>query len=622
MAEPLKTAQVRAKLEELLAGTDDVALRNALDTLGRERAFGGLTWLWGPRLYARNKTLFRPLILSRLATFVIDDRGMFQFQPWKGEVGAALEPWLAQVDREDDIDLFKQLFAWKHQQGWRRQDGVFVSELLKRFKTAGNEAKRNIVLAKFDTWFMLDEATSCELHRIDPKAAAPFILKHLPRNFWGDEKRQVWAKLAEQFRAQHDETHYWQLYRLQTPAKQWAKDVKALCAAERDPARLVEELKRRHLQAWGLDLGKTVYELVTLRGRDVFPYVIPELATFWRSWGSQSGLEELIKLAEERGWDDLWSALLRVAANDKQFNREVLKLVKQETLTDDKIARRLLLLVGVAREWNFAGFGMAQVKQLDDDTALALYRRFPDLVRGPFRLNLHFSWAAEATKLLRSAVDQRDEPLIDYLASRLLTRGGRYYGNHKLEGPDLLADYYQGLKANEQTFSRRAATALSQTPAYSIFDYNWLIRTNRLARLFFERSAESYLADRRAMADLVEASEIHVQALAYRALGLDDPRAREFAGENLDILVGTLLRPLHRKTRLLAFKALLNAANTAERAKRVLTKAREALDLPDKKYPKEQLIGFIGQLLHRWPEFRGPREQPVVYTRDVARART
>lgn len=626
MAEPLKTAQVRAKLEELLALPDDTALRAGLDALGRERAFGGLTWYWGPRLYARNKLMFRPLILSRLSTFAIDDRGMFQFVPWKGEVGAALEPWLAQVDRDDDIDLFKQLFAWKHQQGWRRQDSVFVTELLKRFKTAGNEARRNIVLAKFDTWFMLDEATACELHRIDPKAAAPFIMKHLPRNFWGDEKRQLWAKLGKQLQDQNDDTHYWQLYRTQTPAKHWARDVKALCETERDAARLVDELKRRHLSGYGLDLGKTVYELVTLRGRDVFPYVIPELATFWRSWGAQSGLEELLKLAEERGWDDLWSGILRVAAGDSQFNREILKLLKEHALTDDKVARRLLLLVGVSREWNFPGFGVASVRQLYDDTALAMYRRFPDLIRGPFRLHLQFSWGAEASKLLRAAVDQRDEPLIDYLASRLLTRGGRYYGNHKLEGPDLLADYYQGLKENEQTFSRRAATALSQVPAYSIYDYNWLIKTNRLARLFFERSAESYLADRRALADLVEASEIHVQALAYRALGLDDPRAREFAADNLDILIGTLLRPLHRKTRLLAFKALLNAANSPERAQRVLTKAREAVDLPDKKYPKEQLIGFLGQLLHRWPEFRGPREQPVVYTRpmdarDVARTR-
>ncbi|MND07345.1 hypothetical protein D3C83_292520 [compost metagenome] len=61
MAEPLKVAQVRAKVEELLKGSDDIALRNALDELGKERAFGGLTWLWGPRLYARNKVVFRPL---------------------------------------------------------------------------------------------------------------------------------------------------------------------------------------------------------------------------------------------------------------------------------------------------------------------------------------------------------------------------------------------------------------------------------------------------------------------------------------------------------------------------------------------------------------------------------
>ncbi len=289
---------------------------------------------------------------------------MFQFQPWKGQVGAALEPLLAQVDREDDIDLFNSSSPGNTSRVGGDRTAFSSPSCSSAFKTAGNEAKRNIVLAKFDTWFMLDEATSCEDAPHRSQAGRAVHPQHLPRNFWGDEKRQLWTKLAEQLRAQNDNTHYWQLYRLQTPTKQWSRDVKALCETERDPARLVEELKRRHLTGYGLDLGRTVYELVTLRGRDVSPTSFPN-ADVLAGVGSQAGFEELLKLAEERGWDDLWSALLRVAANNVQFNREVMKLVNQHNLTDDKVARRLLLLVGVSREWNFAGFGMAQVKQLE-----------------------------------------------------------------------------------------------------------------------------------------------------------------------------------------------------------------------------------------------------------------
>ena len=117
------------------------------------------------------------------------------------------------------------------------------------------------------------------------------------------------------------------------------------------------------------------------------------------------------------------------------------------------------------------------------------------------------------------------------------------------------------------------------------------------------------------MADLVEAPEIHVQMLAYRALGRDDDRARERAAANLPVLIGTLLRPLHRATRILAFGALANAANTPERARTILTRAREALALPDVRYPKESLLGLIARLLHRWPELRGAGEQPTVFER-------
>ena len=94
----------------------------------------------------------------------------------------------------------------------------------------------------------------------------------------------------------------------------------------------------------------------------------------------------------------------------------------------------------------------------------------------------------------------------------------------------------------------------------------------------------------------------------------NDDRARQLAVASLDILQGTLLRPLHRKTRLAAFGALANAAKAdREAAARVLRRARDAMRLPDKKYPKEQLVGLVGQILHAWPELCGPRERPVIY---------
>jgi hypothetical protein len=81
------------------------------------------------------------------------------------------------------------------------------------------------------------------------------------------------------------------------------------------------------------------------------------------------------------------------------------------------------------------------------------------------------------------------------------------------------------------------------------------------------------------------------------------------------MLLGTLLRPLHRSTRMLAFKALRNAATTQEAAARIAARAREALDLPDTHYPKPALIELIGNLLHRYPALRKADEQPPVHWR-------
>jgi len=260
------------------------------------------------------------------------------------------------------------------------------------------------------------------------------------------------------------------------------------------------------------------------------------------------------------------------------------------------------------------------VHQLEEPVALKFYEKFPQILRGPYRVHIQsHMWGQSYPKLLARFLAVGDEEMVDMLASRLVTRYGRWGNASKmLEDAEKLADYYAALKVDEVAFSRRAANVLGQVPAYSIFQYNQLIRENRLARLLFERSASSYLAHPKSMADLLEGSEIHVMSLAYRALGLNDERARALASNHLPLLLGTLLRPMQRDTRMLAFGALANAANTLETARLILERARDALNLPDVRYPKERLLGLIANLIHRWPELRGPREQPVVYERAAA----
>jgi hypothetical protein len=621
----VKVKELEQTLRKLLASKEaDAAVRTQLETLAQaERSFAGFTWLWGPALYRRNRVLFRPFILSQFGTWLITDRKRLKAVEWKGDIARALEAWLAEVDRRDDVALFRRLFEWKLSTtaGWRREGRrlrAFLAELLDRLRAAGTPAARQIVLQKFDLWFTLDEATALAIYAIDPAAGGAFILRRLPSSAWGGAKRVLWKRLLRAAIDRGDEDFRWKLYRRQVPLKQWQKEVLALCRTTPDSEQLVAALERQHPEGWGLEVGETFLRLLKERERDVLPYLARHLGAVRKRWFSfgRDAFRKLRDFVSERQWWDFWAALMRISADDKEFDASVAALVQNTALPETEVVSRLRLLAGVSREWNWGGFGLATIHQLTDDTAVALYQRFPELTRGSFRQHLQAGvWGTKYNRFLETVIVAGDEAMIDFLASRFITRVPNRWNNAKamVEEAERLSHYYEGLKTDDAAFTRRAAAVLGQVPAYSIFNYDALMRGNRLARLLFERSAKSFLGEARSMADLVEAPEIHVQALAYRALGLDDDRARTLAAANLPVLIGTLLRPLQRATRTLAFGALANAATTPEHARLIHDRARDALTLPDARYPKERLLGLIARLLHRWPELRGRGEQPRIF---------
>lgn len=609
---------IRSLLKQPMA---DTALREQLEKLAAaEISFSGFTWLFGPELYRRNRLLFRPFILSRFSTYMVLPKFRTEMIKWKGDKARILDAWLTEVDQHDDVELFQRLYDWKLRQryDWSIRDKrsqEISRELLQRFGRAATSSQRQRQLRKFDLWFELDEATASALYDKDAKVAGPFILRHIPSGIFQATKRTLWTRLLTLAAQRGDEDFRWKLYRRQVPLKQWADETLVLCEQVKDASELVRQLQLRHPDSGNLAEG--FYRIVERRGCEVFPYVIRHLRSVWGGWLTRGSYGKMADYAREKGWWDLWAALIRVCSETGEFNKQVRLLVEDTTTPEPDVVARLMALAGASREWNWPGFGLATVHQLNVGLALKFYERFPDLIRGPYRLHVQPNlWGENYAKLLDRFMAVGDEEMIDSLASRVVTRYERWGNAPKLvEEADKLADYYAALKSDEAIFSRRAANVLSKVPAYSIYQYNPLIKQNRLARLLFERSAASYLADPRSLADLVEGAEIHVMALAYRALGLADERARRLAAEHLPLLLGTLLRPMQRDTRTLAFNALANAANTAETARLILERAKDALGLPDTRYPKEQLLALIAKVIHRWPELRGAREQPVVYER-------
>jgi len=601
-------SEVRALLDD--PATNDRELLDAFELLAKERTFPEWTVVWGPVLYARNRPMFRSFILRHFSWWK-RSRSSWSFIPWKGAHEASLEAWRTRADIDDDVQTFRRLNAWRHA-GTRGADARrWAAELVLRFEAAKSPARRAIVLDKYEGGYRLTQTEALALYAEDPSAAA-FILRHSPwRN--GRFGEGPWIDLQRAARERGDDEFAQTLYRRQVALGDWAQEILALAEQLPDTRALDDALERCHPLGFGLDLGRPLFQLLRKRGRDVMPYVLRHASDVWSGW-RRGAFEDLVAHARKEGWLDLWATLIRTCASDREFDREVRSIVDNKTLGDPARRERLAWLAGVSRELNFPGFGLAVVHSLTDGTALALYRRYPELVRGPYKPHVAPTRNADYETLVAHLIAVRDEDLIDRIASRYVTAAWLEHAPTSRQSVIVtLSAYYDGLRDDPAEFSRRAASVLTLVPAHSIWNYRRLLKDNRLARLLFTRADHEYLASPSAIHDLVEGSEIHVQALAYRILAIDDERAQSLSRELLPILQGTLLRPLHRKTRLPAFGALLNAASRQEEATLVLARCREALDLPDLRYPKEELVGLIGRILHRFPALARPTETPLVF---------
>lgn len=618
----MDSKQLRRAIEQLLdSQPDNQRLSDNLEGLRRDPQFPGLTWYWGPRLYARSKAVFRPFILNHFSDWIASGRRWTRIA-W-ADHAADLEAWLKAARAGRDGALIRRLHRWKYAalKGWGIDNDRWNAALVEAYQAAPTPAARAIVLDEFDDWFRLDEPSAMCLYDTD-RSAAQFILKHLPFSYWGNGKRQMWEKLGKQALSHGDEKLYFALYRRLMPEDRWETEVLALADAVVEQAELNRVLENRHLEGYGTKRAGTVLKLLERRGRDVMAYVRAKLEETIGGWGRDDDAKRFVALAERNGWWDLWAAVARTATYPKLLNECVGKLMRDESLTDEIRRERLTALAGVSREWNWPGLGLARIHALDDNLACLVYARYPDLIRGPLRPNVTPTWWHGHPNLIEMAQTAHDDDLVDTLASRYATRiSWRRRWNPK-EQPDAeerttsqIAAYYQAIRdRNAVEFARRASNVLTRIPAYATFNQHELLRTNDLARLLFVRSLDQYLAVPQAAQDLVEGSNIHVMMLAYRVLALPDARARALAADNIDILLGTLLRPLHRKTRMAAFEALANAAKMSETvARRIHARAREALKLPDKKYPKPELIGLIASILAAHPTLVGEAERPIVY---------
>jgi hypothetical protein len=588
-------AAVRAALQL----QDNAACRAELERLADKPMFRGFTWLWAPAVIQRDRVMFRPVVLSLFHRDATNRDGR-AFDPWTGATAAALERLLADADAADDVELTRRLYTWRLE-SHRDRDRWWRADVIARFARATSATARATVLGKVDPggWISIDPATALALWDIDRVASKAFILGHLP---WRADL-PGWRPLLDRSRDADADFHF-ALYRKIVDERAWAADLSSLSTS----AALDTELERRHPSRFRPDAG-VFHALLDKHGAAAVPYVRRHAGDIMPSWsyGRQregKGLPDLLELVDERGWLDLWATLLRTSATRELFDQTVAGLLRAGNV------KRLATLPGRGREWHGAGWSTAQVHALGDATACQLYKAYPALVRGPYRIHVAPTYGACFPKLIAAACAARDVELTDFLASRVIAVG--YHDASSREAVDALVAHYEALA--EDAFVPRAAAALSRLPARQIWSYDQLVAQNPLAKLLFERSTARFLGDGAAVRDLLESPEIYVQLLGFRVLAQPDPRAAVLAAANTDLLQAALFRRLRATSRRLAIAALRVAASHDEATARyLLGRMRDALALPEARYPVDELVLAIAALLARWPGLRDAGEQPVVY---------
>ena len=146
---------------------DDGQLRQGMEEMATRWAFPGLIALWGPGLYYRNRTVFRPFILARFPQFTVDTRGRPK-SVFQGPTAELFEKWLQDVERSGDVELFRRLYRLQLQDlAWDARRKRWLGDLLARYGAASTRTQRQLVLNQFDFAFELDEPAAITLYTAD-----------------------------------------------------------------------------------------------------------------------------------------------------------------------------------------------------------------------------------------------------------------------------------------------------------------------------------------------------------------------------------------------------------------------------------------------------------------------
>lgn len=559
-----------------------------------------------PQLYRRNRTIFLPL-LERFAN------------SWGLRNVKDLDEWRDEVEANKDFRLFVAIYQTQlNRMGdWTKAADKWRADLLGEFRNAPDRVTRREVLDKYRLSYDITDDLAAEMYAIDPVLTRVRVNDWLDFVRWHDES---FTETAEAARSAGDEEFYFELYRQTFYSDTFREDALRLCAEIADPARLCDELERRHLV--GEDGESAVHhdvllKLLELRGRDVIPYLSRVIPNTY-SWSNSSDFQQMAVIAEQHGWWDLWAVVVQNHTNFADFQVLVERLCEDRDRPDWRVAAQLSLLAGAKHGWRQWQSFVA----LSDQAALKLYERFETFARGAFAP--HFVCTPTRgrepgrsyTELAQLAMQRDDTAMVDLLGSRALASHYRW-GRQNVANVDWYVEHYQRLEDSE--FARRALDVLGRLDEFEVYQTSSVRERNPLYPVFFGQP-HRYVSVADQLADFLEANNADVHLLGLRVLRqLEPATVAEIAARHLHHLLAYMLNRSRRSTRIAAFEALALASGQSEELGRlVASRARETLRLRQQFYPRDRLIELIGRAIHRWPALRSESERPVIYDRAEA----
>jgi hypothetical protein len=610
----MKPGEVEERLSWLLndAALDDEKLLGKLKELSASKFLGHFTWWYGPRLYSRNKTLFRAFILAHFRTTGVGDGQtgpVFNLVPWGTGQGKGLALWLDEADRSDDVLLTRQLIEWKVLgMGWKAGRTWLAQELVTRMKAAQSVPVRDVVMAKFDVWLLeLDEQTAIRVYRAGADQTRAFILRHLAF-MWdvNSAERMLARHLHEKAIKAEDYALADVIYRRRVPMAKWERDAVEMCKQIPEPALLMDRLRRTEPIGPGVDLKYGLIKILEARGKDVLPYAVRSVHDASRGWQGKHQAPYL-EAAKTNKWWELWAQAARTPGNDAEFSEQVEWVLMSPGVP--ALAKRVLLgmLANVAADAGHSGLGVPKPVTLGDKQALMLYKMFPEILRGPLRAVINYNGAANHRgyqTLITEVGAKQDWAMLDSMASQVMTlyvgSTGKNLNSKVRDDLERFRGYFKALKEKDPgAFALRAAGVLSllrSSDAVAGME-------NPVARLFLSRTRENLLSQWQVLCDMAESANDAVRGLAFKTLAVNDPRAKKAALTCVDALMGVMLAPLNTRMRRDGLAALANAGEAdLEAAKMILPRAQDALEIADRRYPRQGLVSLIGRLMGAWPE--------------------